>query len=100
MMRCATVFLALAATILIASGVASAAPPARPLQLTGAQFDRLCQLESQPVHAAILDVRASYTSEREARLESTRLANDVATGAWQFGFPGAILFMLIAAAPL
>ena len=100
MMRCAIAFLALTAAILVADGVASAAPPARPLQVTGSQFDQLCQLETQQPHVAILDVRASYTSEREARLEATRLANDISTGAWQFGFPGAILIMLIAAAPL
>ena len=100
MMRCAIAFLALTAAVVVAPGTASATPPGRPLQITPAQFDRLCQLETQAEHAAILDVQASYTSEREAKLEATRLADDISAGAVQFGFPGAILLILLAAAPL
>ena len=96
MMRCAIAILALTAVVFVAGAVASAAPPARPLQLTEAQFDRLSQIETQPEHAAILDVRASYTSEREARLETTRLADDISIGAYQFGWPGAILILILA----
>jgi len=99
-MRSAIILLALTAMVLVCGSIASAAPPPRPLQLTPAQFDQLCQLETQAEHVAVLDVRASYTSEREAKLEATRLADDVSTAAYQFGWPGTILLILICAAPL
>lgn len=99
-MRCTILILALTATVMVVGNVASAAPPARPLQLTAAQLDRLCQIESQTQHVAILDVRASYTSEREAKLETTRLADDISTAAYQFGWPGTILLIVLLGAPL
>ena len=99
-MRCAILILALTATVLVTGSAVQASPPARPLQLTTAQFDRLCHIESQTEHTVILDVRASYTSEREAKLETTRLADDISTAAYQFGWPGTILLILILAAPL
>ena len=96
MMRCAIVCLALTAVVLVVPGVVSASTPARPMQLTEAQFDRLCQLETQAEHVAVLDVRASYTSEREAKLEANRLSDDISTAAYQFGWPGAILILVLA----
>lgn len=78
----------------------SLAAPARPCALTQAQFEALSRLESQPQHSAILDTRASYTSEHEARMDATRFANNFFTGSYYVGFPAAILGLLIAAAPL
>jgi len=80
--------------------IAVAGPPARPCALTEAQFEALSAIECQPQHAAVLDTRASYTSEREARMDATRTANNILTASWYVGFPGAILAILVAAAPL
>ncbi|GMU23954.1 MAG: hypothetical protein AMXMBFR13_40310 [Phycisphaerae bacterium] len=77
-----------------------AAPPARPAPINAAQFEHVLRLEAQPQHVAILDVRASYESERERNLEFTRASDDFWTLAWNGGFPGTILALLICAAPL
>ena len=87
--------------VLVAAPTAdSADPPLRPLELTSAQFDYLRQLETQPEHAAVLDLHASYKSEREKSLDATRLSDDIFTVAYTGGFPATILILLIAAAPL
>lgn len=99
-MRCVTILFVLVVTVLVVGNVASAAPPTRPLQLTSTQFDRICQIETQAEHTAILDVHASYTSEREAQMDKTRLVDDISTAAYQFGWPGAILMILLISAPL
>jgi len=78
----------------------SVAPPSRPHALTDAQFEALVRLENQPQHADARDVRASYTTEHEARMDATRWANNIATAGYHAGFAGAILTILIMAAPL
>jgi hypothetical protein len=93
-----------AATLLCLTAGVQAKAPARPLELTSAQFDGLTALESQPQHAAVLDLHASYTSEeaseREKTHETTMLVNDILTAAYTGGFPVGLLIVLIAAAPL
>jgi len=79
---------------------AYAGPPARPLALTPAQFDALGELENQPQHVAVLDVHATFKSEREKSLDATRLSDDIFTVAWTGGVPAAVIICLIAAAPL
>ncbi len=93
--------LAVVMMILLATpAVVSANPPGYPLALTPAQFDYLRQLETQPEHAAILDMHATYKSEREKSLDATRLSDDILTVAWTGGLPATIIILLIAAAPL
>jgi len=94
-MRYAILLIALTVMFLIAGPLAQASPPVRPLPLTQAQFDQLCQIETQAEHVAVLDIRASYTSEREAQLEKNRLVDDATTAAYQFGWPLAILLIAL-----
>ena len=75
-------------------------PPARPAGLTVPQFKHLQTLQTQPEHATVLELKASYQSEREKNLEMTRLSDDIFTVAWTGGFPLIIILLLIAAAPL
>lgn len=75
-------------------------PPARPKPLTPGQYQALKQLEGQPEHMAILDVQATYTSNREFDRSFTRASDDFWTVAWLGGLPGTILGILICAAPL
>jgi len=86
--------------VLATSGIAWASPPTRPAGLTTAQFNALQQIESQPQHAIVLDIHASYKSERERSLDLTRASDDFWTAVYQGGFPGAIAAILICAAPL
>ena len=88
------------AVVLAGSTVAWAAPPARPVGLTAEQFQTLQRLETQPPHRAVLEVHATYKSERERSLDFTRASDDFWTIAMQAGFPGTIAAFLIAAAPL
>ena len=93
--------LAIVMMVLVSTpAAASADPPPRPLAMTSAQFDHLRQLEAEPEHAAVLDLHASYKSEREKSLDATRLSDDIFTVAYTGGFPATILILLIAAAPL
>lgn len=91
---------ALLAASLLVTGAAFAGPPSRPLPVTQSQFRALQHLQSEPGHAAIRQVRATYESERERQLELTRLSDDIWTAAYQAGFPATILTILICAAPL
>ena len=70
------------------------APPPRPIPVTVAQFDALDELSHQPEHAAVAAKRASYSPE------AARTMTDIGAAAFQIGFPGAILAVLIAAMPL
>ena len=99
-MRSRTLAVTMILVLLAVPATVSAAPPSRPLALTPAQFDHLQQLETEPAHAAVLDVHATYQSEREQNLDRTRLANDTTTGATLGGIPTAIILVLICAAPL
>ena len=98
-MRLATVLLALT-LVINSSTVVWAAPPSRPCALTPTQFDALRQMETQPEHDAILDVHATYKSERERSLDFTTASDDFWTIVYQAGFPGALAAVLICAAPL
>lgn len=82
------------------AGTALAATPGRPAALTPAQYRALVHIEQQPEHAAVLDVQATYTSERDRSMEATRLSDDFWTVAYDAGLPGSILIVLICAAPL
>ncbi|HOB73151.1 MAG TPA: hypothetical protein PKG54_01370 [Phycisphaerae bacterium] len=75
-------------------------PPARPKPLTVEQYRHLVELERQPEHLAVLDVQATYTSNREFDRDFTRASDDFWSVAWHAGFPGTILGILICAAPL
>ena len=98
-MKWTFVFVTLAAMICF-TPAAYAAPPACPLAVTQAQFDELRQIESQPQHAMMLEVRATYTTDREKQLEDNLIANDITTAATQFGWPSALAAILICGAPL
>jgi hypothetical protein len=96
-----TLTFALTVAILAAGATpALSAPPNRPTGLTLEQYEALCQIESQAVHASVLDVHATYASEREQRLEFNRIADDISTGIYQIGFPSLILTLLFTAGPL
>ena len=99
-MRRLTNLVMLLTVVGMAAAFASAAPPPRPLGLTAAQFDHVCQLEAQPEHEAVLGMHASYKSEREKSLEFTRGSDDFWTVAYTGGLPATLLGILIAAAPL
>ncbi len=99
-MRHLTGLLIVTVTLSALPAAVIAAPPTRPQALTPAQFEGLQQLESQPDHAPVLDLHASYKSEREKNLELTRLSDDIWTVVYTGGFPAALLIVLIAAAPL
>ncbi len=79
---------------------ASAAPPARPLAVTPAQFGELQKAQTATEHVAVLDVHASFKSEHEKQLEKTRMADDISSGVVLIGYPTLIICLLIAAAPL
>lgn len=79
---------------------AQAVPPPRPVPLTPAQYQRLKQVEQQPSHAMVRNLRASYSSDRERNLEFNRASDDFWTAAHTGGFPIGLLIILIAAAPL
>jgi len=92
--------LTLVAVVLLSTPLAvSAAVPARPLALTSPQFKELCKIETQPCHSAMLALRASYTSEREKMLEDNLVTNDITSGIYQFGWPGAILTFALCGLP-
>ena len=100
-MKRGAITLSCAVMVLLAvPATVSAQMPDRPAPLTVAQFETLCQLETQSQHAEVLALHATYKSEREQEQDRTRLANDVSTGVFQFGLPVALLAILIAAAPL
>ena len=87
--------------VLVALAVpALAAPPAHPKPMTAAQYHAVCQIETQPDHAAVLDVRASYTSEHEAMMAANCITNDVTTGLTDTVWLGTPVLLLILAAPL
>jgi hypothetical protein len=94
---------ALIAALAIAPQAALAAkddPPGRPLQFTSAQFQRLQQLQDQPVHAEMLNVHASYKTKREMEEDLVRFSDDFWTVATYGGAAGMVLTFLIAGAPL
>jgi len=74
-------------------------PPARPAALTAPQYDALLELEALPEHSRILDTSVTY-STREESLEFTRFSDDFWTLAYDIGWPGTYLGVLICAAPL
>lgn len=79
---------------------ALAGPPARPLSMTAAQYDAVCQIEKQADHMAVLEVRASYTSEHEEMMAANLVANDITTAATNTVWLGTPVLLLILAAPL
>ncbi len=83
---------------IVLAGAAFAAD--RPLELTPEQYAELQQIQAEPEHVVIEDVHASYSSEREERIEADRIANDISTGFMQATGPVAIAIMLLLAAPL
>ncbi len=96
-MRRAMIAWTLAVLVWCAPAALSAAPPSRPLALTPAQFEGLRQIQTQEEHMVLLDVRASYSSEREAQMEAKLLADDISTAATQVGWPAALLTILLIA---
>ena len=86
--------------LLSAGPLLAAAPPGRPLAMTSTQFQALRQVEQQPEHAAVRQVHATYQSERERHLEEQRTVDDITSGATFAGWIGALVTILICAAPL
>lgn len=101
-MRSSLMLMVLAAVILAAplASIAAPPPPAKPLPVTATQFDQLRQIEAQPQHAAVLNVQATFTSDREKQQEANLIANDILTVAWSAGWPTTLLIVAICAAPL
>jgi len=100
-MRCLMALAIVMMVVLATPSSASADLPPRPLGLTAGQFEHLRRLEAQPQHAAVVDMHASYKSERERSLEMTRMSDDILTVAYSGGIPATILWILfVAAAPL
>jgi hypothetical protein len=64
------------------------------LPITAAQAQALERLSHHPAHAAVADARAAYSPE------VARTMTEISAHAVQIGVPGAILAVLIAAAPL
>ncbi len=75
-------------------------PPARPLPFTAEQYAALQQIQTQADHLVVLDVKASYKSQREKEHDLIRASDDFWTVAHNAGFPATILILLICAAPL
>ncbi len=93
----------LLAVLIVLAGTSTAwskTPPARPLSMTADQFTAIRSLEAQPEHQSVLDVHATYKSERERSLDFTRASDDFWSVVYHAGFPGAMLIVLILAAPL
>ncbi|HOW70950.1 MAG TPA: hypothetical protein PKY77_10145 [Phycisphaerae bacterium] len=99
-MRSSLMLTVLAAVVFAAPLVSVAAPPAKPLPVTAKQFDQLRQIQAQPQHAAVVNVQATFTSDREKQLEANLIANDILTVAWNAGWPTTLLIVTICAAPL
>lgn len=74
-------------------------PPGRPVPLTAKQFKTLLKVEQQPENVAVAGVQATYTSDRQKRIDFQRASDSFWTVAWQAGFPGTILGLVICAAP-
>lgn len=100
MRRIVTTMLLTLSINLSASSALLAGPPASPEPLTVEQFNHLRELESSPEHQPVQELHASFQSEREEKLEQTRLTDDILTGTYIFGMPLGIALVLIAAAPL
>lgn len=86
---------------MVAVGFAAAAsasdektPPRRLLHLTMDQIAAIEQYADHPRHAIDPATRASYSPK------AARAVDDISARAVQFGIPGGILALLIAAAPL
>jgi len=90
----------LAAVIFMGPAMVLAEPPSRPVGLTAAQFQALRQVESQPQHQRVLEVHATYKSDRERNLDFTRASDDFWSLVWHAGWPGTIATFLILGAPL
>lgn len=99
-MRKRILWAAVLGVVLTIPAAALGDPPARPKPLTSAQCRQLAQLERQPEHMAVRDVQATYTNNRQFDRDFTRASDDFWTIAWQGGFPGTILTLLIMASPL
>lgn len=88
--------------IMLASpAIARAAnPPDRPLSFTTEQFVALQQIQADADHLGVLEVQASYKSQREKEHDLIRASDDFWTVAHNAGFPATVLILLICAAPL
>lgn len=75
-------------------------PPLRPLPFTTAQFAALQQIQAEADHLVVLEVKASYKSQREKEHDLIRASDDFWTVAHNAGFPATVLILLICAAPL
>ncbi len=70
------------------------APPARPLPITTSQMQAIERVCRQPQHADAVATRASYSPE------TARKMSEIGVHATQAVLPGAVLALLILAAPL
>ncbi len=75
-------------------------PPSCPLDFTSTQFRCLKQLQDQPTHTAVLNVHASYKTQREMEEDLTRFSDDFWTLGTYGGAAGLVLTFLICGAPL
>ena len=76
------------------SGAQVVAPPARPLPITTPQMHAIERICRQPQHADAASTRASYSPE------TARKMTEIGVHATQAVLPGAVLALLILAAPL
>ena len=98
-MRTAAIRIVMVLAILVGPAFAVAAPPARPLAMTSAQYQAVCQIEAQAENTAVLDLRASYTSEHEAMMAANLVTNDITTGIAQGVWGGTPFLLLLLALP-
>ena len=75
-------------------------PPPKPVPFTPEQFQALQQLQVQAEHTAVLEIKASYKSQREKEHDLIRASDDFWTVAHNAGFPAVVAVLLICAAPL
>jgi hypothetical protein len=83
---------------LLIAGTVFAAPPGKPIPITSHQFAAVRDIERQPQHHQVLNVRATFQSERERIVERNLKSDDVTTAATFIGYPAAIITILIVSA--
>ena len=99
-MRSAMLQVVVGVVVVLAPAAVLAGPPGRPLALTAEQYQAIQQIEAQPIHAAVLNVQASYTSEHEAIQAANLVTNNITTALTQGGYAAAPFIFLILGSPL
>lgn len=75
--------------------VATAEPPAKPLEFTPEQYRCLSDMADEPDHAQTLNLHASYKSEREKRKDLNLVIDDTLTVVHDAGYAVLMMTFLI-----